>query len=691
MAQQQKTKGILATVLLVAILLWTALAPIQGVYADPPTPGEGVMLELKADVSDLGPGASVSAEAAIQTLDATTLEAVADTTIAQGKPNKNYWSAWEGDAIKVGYDGDSGEGKLRGLVRFDLSSIPAGSTINSAQLQLYYGSWLDYEGHSRRVTTYRVTEPWLEDLVTWNNRPDFAESYGFVDLVAGGQGDFHYYNWTVTDLVQGWVDGTYDNHGILLRGDETIGYRGFFSWESGSDVTPLLVVNFDPPPPTLSAWPNPLDFVLDEAGTENQPLIVSNVGTGALTWSAFVQGGASWLALDDTGGSGVGFLSPEAIGVTVDTGGLAPGVYEDQVRVTSSTPGVADSPQQVQVRLSYGVSAYEHHAYLPIVLKGSGSTTPSPGSTFGGFAAVVVGIADYEHMEPATGARAGAPGIDPAYTAFDAGKAAYTNRHIGRGSCMCGSAAASIASFQDDNILLLTDSQATKTAIRDAITKWLDVREDEDTLVMFFFSGHGMYDWDDDSDENDQFDEFLVPYDVDCDPCYPEVEDPVWLSETAISDDELDSWLDELESDRIVIVIDSCFSGGMVEATAGAARTLSLGTRTVDGLGPLQVGDGFAMDVEETGRLVLMASREDQESWEFGALKDGVFSYYFIKALWSSSADLNGDGVVSAEEAFLYLNSRVDSYVFTETGYHQYPQMYDGIQGEVGLTYPGCY
>jgi hypothetical protein len=65
-----------------------------------------------------------------------------------------------------------------------------------------------------------------------------------------------------------------------------------------------------------------------------------------------------------------------------------------------------------------------------------------------------------------------------------------------------------------------------------------------------------------------------------------------------------------------------------------------------------------------------------------------VFSHFLVQALWSSSADVNGDGYVSAEEAFLYLVSRVDDYVYYHTGYHQNPQVYDGVSGEVGLTCP---
>jgi hypothetical protein len=537
-----------------------------------------------------------------------------------------------------------------------------------------------------RITTYRVTDPWMEELVTWSNRPGSAEAYGSLNLVAGGYDDFHYYDWTVTDLVQAWVDGSYPNHGLLLRGDETSSLRGFFSWESGPDYEPQLVVNYTPPPPTLSAAPSPLVFSIDAGGGSiSQDVAVINAGTGTLNWSATVVSGDSWLSLGGSSGT-AGPLSPQELEVTVDTSGLSPGVHEGQIRISSSTPGVQGSPQLVQVNLNYGDSGLPHKVYLPLVIK-SGEDTSPPTSLQKPIAAVVVGIADYEHMLSATAARAGAPGRDLLLTTFDAGDIEYTLEN--KGGCCCGTCGlSSTASTQSNNVLLLTDAQATKVAIRDAITKWLDVHEDEDTLVVLFFSGHGMYDYDDNGDENDPYDEFIVPYDLDCDPCWPQVENPVWLPETAISDDELDSWLDELESNQIVVVIDSCFSGGMVEGTAVTLRGLSQATAEGDVLAPLEVGDGFALDVSQSGRIVLMASREDQESAELSSLKNGAFSYYLIQALWSRAADSNVDGSVSAEEAFTYLNNYVDNKVYDETGFHQNPQKYDGVPGQVGVTCP---
>jgi hypothetical protein len=472
----------------------------------------------------------------------------------------------------------------------------------------------------------------------------------------------------------------------MLRGDETLGIRAFSSWETGDEYTPHLIVDFDPPPPTLSAFPDLLQFSANDGEPDPQAktVVVSNIGTDSFTWNTSVVGGALWLSLDNTSGTAAP-LSPDSISVSVDKSGLEHGVYEDRIQISSSTPGVQGSPQLVDVRLAYEVEETPHQLYLPIVLRNfDPNLPPSPSAPSRRLVAVVVGIADYERMEPTSGARAGEPGRDLITPVFEADEIKLTLETIG--GCCCGPCA--LASTTNNNILLLVDSQATKAAIRDAITKWLDAWEDEDTLVVFFFSGHGMYAPDDDGDEDDPYDEFIVPYDVDCDPCYPAVENPVWLPETAIRDDELDSWLDELESNHIVVAIDSCFSGGMVEGTAGMFRGLPQGTALGGAVSPLQVGDGFAQDVSKPGRVVLMASREDQPSWEFGDLKNGVFSYFLVQALWSSSADVNGDGYVSAEEAFLYLVSRVDDYVYYYTGYHQNPQVYDGVSGEVGLTCP---
>ena len=301
---------------------------------------------------------------------------------------------------------------------------------------------------------------------------------------------------------------------------------------------------------------------------------------------------------------------------------------------------------------------------------------------------MVVGIADYEHMplSASSATRAGAPGFDLMYTVCDGHQ---TQDRLAY-ACSCNAWPGMFASAlraERCSVRLLEDSQATKAGIRDAILNWLDPREDENTQVVFFFSGHGMYAADDNPpEEADGYDEFIVPYDLDC--LYCDTPQAEWNPETAIRDDELDSWLSQLESQHIVVLIDSCFAGGMASSPVATARGLPQISALSNATSSLQIGDGFAQDINRSGRVVLMASQETQGSWEFGELKNGAFTYYLAEALRSPAADTNGNGWVSAEEAYLYLRDRVDNYVYGYTGYHQDPKIYDGVSGQTDLTQP---
>jgi hypothetical protein len=58
----------------------------------------------------------------------------------------------------------------RSLLKFNLASIPAGSTINSAELRLCFASFLSLAiGRTHQMV--RPTAPWAESTVTWSNQP----------------------------------------------------------------------------------------------------------------------------------------------------------------------------------------------------------------------------------------------------------------------------------------------------------------------------------------------------------------------------------------------------------------------------------------------------------------------------------------------------------------------------------------
>jgi hypothetical protein len=172
-----------------------------------------------------------------------TLNAAGDACVAQGQAGSNYGDTTD---MLAGYDEyySPNMQTVRGLIQFDLSAIPAGTLINNAILNIYYQGYWDYPDHSRTITSYRINTSWTEMGVTWNNQPSVAEAFGTVNIAANNS--WGYVTLNVTNLVQGWVNGTYANYGIMLRGPEVSGtdssWREFGTRESGSG--PQLVITY---------------------------------------------------------------------------------------------------------------------------------------------------------------------------------------------------------------------------------------------------------------------------------------------------------------------------------------------------------------------------------------------------------------------------------------------------------------
>ncbi len=235
--------------------------------------------------------------------------------------------------------------------------------------------------------------------------------------------------------------------------------------------------------------------------------------------------------------------------------------------------------------------------------------------------------------------------------------------------------------FAASNVRALINAEATKANIQDAITNWLASNAKSNDQVLIFYHGHGgqlgdvaPYD-----DEADGVDEWLIPHDWDC------------YDDTAIADDELETWLDTVNSQHMVLFIDSCFSGGMIGALT--AEDVACHGRCVPPPPWVEVKPTTEtvqpLDIEKSGRLVLTASKEGDESYECDSLQSGVFSYYLRQALQASAADTHdGNGWISGEEAYGYLKPRVEAEMCYQP-YFQYPQISDGIAGEENITQLG--
>ena len=154
------------------------------------------------------------------------LDATADTRILSIFPTSNDNNEFLSTYTETGNE-------QRTLIQFDYSAL-AGQTIVSATLRLYGES---FSGSTSAVTEdiYRVGSAWTESQATWQasaTGSNWANQGGDALGTAGTQLSNPFTHWTgngtrtpqwfefdVTGLVTGAVNGDFDNHGMLMVGN----------------------------------------------------------------------------------------------------------------------------------------------------------------------------------------------------------------------------------------------------------------------------------------------------------------------------------------------------------------------------------------------------------------------------------------------------------------------------------------
>lgn len=213
--------------------------------------------------------------------------------------------------------------------------------------------------------------------------------------------------------------------------------------------------------------------------------------------------------------------------------------------------------------------------------------------------------------------------------------------------------------WKSKNIKKLIDSAATKAEIQNSIDDFSNKVKSQDLFVLFF-AGHGSYMADQPPiDEDDGFDEYFQTHDL-----------------ATILDDELATMLEKIKSNRIVVIIDACFSGGFF-------KVADMQARTVPGIPHESLTDAINGDLAKQGYIVLTASDEDETCVESSTLQNGVFTYYLLEGMFPKPflADANNNRKVSAEEAYTYANPRATAF-----NPNQHAQIWDAIPGKAELT-----
>lgn len=234
-------------------------------------------------------------------------------------------------------------GVIRGIIEFDLSSIPLGCSINNAKLSLY--AWDQSNGlgqHSslsgpNTCLLQRVTSPWNENSVTWNTQPS-TTSQSEVTLASTTNPTQNYININVTALVQDMVNDPQNSHGFMLRLQTEQYYRilnfcssdhpdpakrpslsitcdcSFTPVACGDTLTGTVVPNTPPPPELVIDIPNVFTpnsdgindaFIISDSQYSGMHLTIYNrwglcmhdiTGNDTAGWNAIIDGSGTAAA-----------------------------------------------------------------------------------------------------------------------------------------------------------------------------------------------------------------------------------------------------------------------------------------------------------------------------------------------------------------------------------------------------------
>jgi len=215
----------------------------------------------------------------------------------------------------------------------------------------------------------------------------------------------------------------------------------------------------------------------------------------------------------------------------------------------------------------------------------------------------------------------------------------------------------SAGGFSEENILLLTNEEATTANVTRALRSFLKRPARED-IVFIYFAGHGAPD----PDRPDNL--YLLTHDT----------DPSDIAGTALPMRELQlSITENLLAERVVVMADACHSAGV-----------TLGRRSA--FDPAEIVNSYLTRVADSkpGMALLTSAEANQTAREGAEWGDddypghGVFTYYVLEAMKGrADGHPNGvrDGVVTVGEVFEFVRDGVRQ----ATDDQQHPSIGSGV------------
>jgi len=169
----------------------------------------------------------------------------------------------------------------RGLLKFDLSQVPADAILDSVFLNLYHNPTASDPGHTTNggnaTWLRRVTQSWDENTVTLDTEPAFDTTGQYlIPAAVTGTENFRI---PVKDMIQMMLDSVHGNHGWILMLENEQAYRSMiFASSDHADSTIR---------PRLEIYYHTSNVSVNELKTGNLSLFPNpSKGSVSLSWEA---------------------------------------------------------------------------------------------------------------------------------------------------------------------------------------------------------------------------------------------------------------------------------------------------------------------------------------------------------------------------------------------------------------------
>ena len=201
-----------------------------------------------------------------------------------------------------------------------------------------------------------------------------------------------------------------------------------------------------------------------------------------------------------------------------------------------------------------------------------------------------------------------------------------------------------VMGYQEENVVLLTNEKALQSDLTKYFEKWLHNHVEKDSTVFIYYSGHG-------APDPKTGGAYLVPYDG----------DPSFIAETGYSLKRMYDALGKLPAKKIVVALDSCFSG------AGGRSVLAKGARPL----VMNLQENMVLSKNMT---VMSASSGEQISSTYDEKGHGLFTYFMLKGIKNEDV-VKQDGSIKMDDLFSYLKPQVERIARKQYNNEQSPQL----------------